>query len=231
MIPMSYPAFPSGHGHATPRRRCACGPVGGLLGLLSMMAGCGHPPPAVLSNSVLGDEEEGAWRVLSPSAQSQTLKAMRSMASGQRPVNPPAPAPGGLRFSDVKAAVDEACTAIEAVVVRTYEDSQGRWCRFELRTVQDAPGELVVRRVDGPAVYEAQAWIGRFAAEPGNLKRADALVKALAGQMKRLGKQKWFNEKPPSPSPAAPLRADRNRRQAESSSGHTRGNDRERRWR
>lgn len=196
MAPMSFPEFPfrhAGHGQVTPRRRPAC-VVGALLGFLSVLAGCGQPAPSVLSNSVLGPEEEGMWTVLSPSEQSQALRVMRSMASGRRPVNPPAPAPGGLRFSDVKAAVEEACTAIEAVVVRTFEDSQGRWCRFELRTVEDAPGELVVRRVDGPEVYEAQARIGRFAEEPDNLKRADALVKALAVQMKRLGKQKRFNE-------------------------------------
>lgn len=195
-----------GSGHCRPSRSGRGRAPGGLLAAVLAtglgLCGCQQPEPAVLSNQLLVEGELDPRRVLSASDEAEIHAAFRSVAEGRTAVDPPAPAPGGLRWSDVPAAVGAACDekGIEMVVVKERKEDDGRLYRFELRTIEDWPGELVVRRVDGPDLYEAEAWIGRFPEKPARIHRAEKLLAEIDKQMRRLGRQKWFNEEETSKS-------------------------------
>lgn len=172
--------------------------------LLALAGGCGAPPAAVTTNLDLSPEgptgapavvDEASQRaLLSPSEEAEVLDALRESVAGRRPVNPPGRAPGGVRWSGVEVAVKEAVAEIEAVVVRTLTSEAGDAYRFEIRTVENYPGEVVVRRVGGTKLYELDIRIGHFPSEPRHVERAEKLRRAIDEQMKRLGAQRWFPE-------------------------------------
>ncbi len=157
-------------------------------------SGCGRTAPAVTTNQVVAPVEQGPWRVLDEEEQARVLGALEAMAHGHRPVNPPGPAPQKARWSDVEPAAAAALDDVEAAVVETVREPGGRAVRFRIRTVEDWPGELVVRRLDDPAVYEAKAWIGHFPDMPARRERCDALLEAFDRRMAELGRTAWFNE-------------------------------------
>jgi hypothetical protein len=168
------------------------------------VGGCGAPPASVTTNLDLGSEshrgdpavvDEASQDVLlSVSEQAEILDALRDSVAGGRPVNLPGPARGGLRWSDVEVAVDEAVSEIEATIVRTLKAEDGNSYRFEIRTIESYPGEVVVRRVGGRKLYELDIRIGRFPSEPDHVQRAEKLHREIDQQMKRLGAQRWFPE-------------------------------------
>jgi hypothetical protein len=166
------------------------------VALIAILAGCAGSPqaPAAASNHDLTPDEARQKKVLSDDDRARLLAAMRTVAEGHEPVNPPAPAPGGMRWSDVPAAVAAACGASEMAVRRTVREQGGVRIRFELRTIEEWPGELIVDRVEGPATYRAEARIGRFPDEPECLGRAEKLLDQLAISMRRLGRKRGFNE-------------------------------------
>jgi hypothetical protein len=162
-----------------------------------LLAGCGQPQPhATTTNLALTPQEEREKLVLSHADEAEMLSALKSIAAGRTPVDPPAPAPLGMRWSDVPEAVDSACNeaGVEMVVVRKIEADDGRSYRFVLETIEDWPGELVVRKVDGPEVYAAEAWVGRFPTEPARVARKDALLSALEKHMRALGREPGYGE-------------------------------------
>jgi hypothetical protein len=156
---------------------------------------CAKPPPpyAATSNRTL-DEEGVEWKpVLSAEERGRTMDAMRGVAEGHEPADHAAPAPGGMRFSDLRPALAAACRDVEAAVVRTVEEEDG--LHFHLRTIEDWPGLLVVRRAEGPEVYEiVELSFGRFPDDPDKLARAEALRGALHRWMLEYGAKRRFNE-------------------------------------
>ncbi len=74
-------------------------------------------------------------------------------------------------------------------VVRTEEVPGGT--RFELKTVDDRPALLEVRRTGDQRVYEATATVGRFQDDP---QRAAALIRALDQRMLAYGGKRGFYE-------------------------------------
>jgi hypothetical protein len=162
--------------------------------------GCKPLPPAVASNTIQAPGEEHQKKLLTDQDRAEALAAMAE-ATGPMPPPPPegperpAPAPYGVRWSDIPLALYETGFAegVELAVYRTTV-TPDRY-EFELRTVEGWPGELVIVRVEGDEVYRIeQASIGRFPDEPACVERADALVKELRLQLERLGAQPWFND-------------------------------------
>jgi len=156
------------------------------------LAGCSKPPPAASTNLRLTPEESIRKSTYRPEDRRKARQALHEVAADHRPVNPPVPAPLGMRFSDIERAVARACDDVEAAVVWTEPDEDGAGFVFSLRTVEDWPGEIAVRRVAGPEVYTAEAWFGRFPEEEKNLTRAKALRAALGKQMRAWGKKRAF---------------------------------------
>lgn len=137
--------------------------------------------------------------MLTPGQERTSLAALGSVAEGGRAVNAPGPAPGGMRWSDVPAAVSAACDdpGVEMVIVETFAtppENPDRY-RFVLRTIEDWPGELVIRRAVGQPVYEIESVsVGRFPSEPARRERAQALVQAFEKHLEAFGRKKWFND-------------------------------------
>jgi hypothetical protein len=100
----------------------------------------------------------------------------------------------------VPAAVSAACDdpGVEMVIVQTIATPtrNPRHYRFVLRTIEDWPGELVIRRARGQRVYEIESVsVGRFPSEPQRRDRAEALVKAFENHLEAFGRKTWFNER------------------------------------
>ena len=162
--------------------------------LLAAGAGCASPPPAVTTNLTLTDGEAREKTVLTDADRAEIRRAFSDLAAGHRPVNPPAPAEGGIDWNDAVPAARSAVGEVEATVVSVESAPDGSSHRFLIRTVEDYPGEVVIRRVDGPSVYAAEAWIGRFPNEPRHAERAQKLVEEIDKELRRLGEQRWFRE-------------------------------------
>lgn len=169
----------------------------GLGAGLAAAAGCSSPTPpyAAEQSMVLTAEDERSVARLDGAAQGEVIAAMRDVAPGHRPTRTAVPAPaaeGGVRWSDVEAAAGAACSAIEAAVVGKTGDADADEYRFRIRTIENWPGELVVRRVDPPAMYEATAWIGRFPDE--RVERRDALLRAFDARLRAFGMKRKYPE-------------------------------------
>ncbi len=188
-----YPAWPTSY------RAAAVAVLAGA----GLLGGCGTalPPVASTNRPVPGEPGQPGRpdQVLTPGQERASLAALRSVAEGERAVNPPGPAPGGLRWSDVPAAVSAACDdpGVEMVIVQTIatppEDPQ-RY-RFVLRTIEDWPGELVIRRARGQPVYEIESVsVGRFPSDPARRERARALAQAFEKHLEAFGRKAWFND-------------------------------------
>jgi len=95
----------------------------------------------------------------------------------------------------VSAACDDL--GVEMVVVQTIAippEDPVRY-RFLLRSIEDWPGELVIRRVDGDRVYEVESVsLGRFPSDPHRQQRSEALVKAFQEHLEAFGRKRWFNQ-------------------------------------
>jgi hypothetical protein len=161
----------------------------------------------VLSHTLATDEK----LLLSAADQAEILAAFRSIARDRTPVNPPAPAPGGLRWSDVQQAAAWAVAedGVEMAIVQTLRhDETGMvinekvrvaerliWgYTFQLKTIEDRPAQLVVRRRDDRSVYEASVTVGRFG---DDYQRAEKLRTAFDSMMHAFGRKRGFNDDKP----------------------------------
>jgi hypothetical protein len=161
-------------------------------GVVVAATGCaGRQPYAAASHQTVAEDGPPAKQVLSPQDQAEVRRILRSVAAGEEPVDPPAPAPLGMRFSDVPDAVGAACAEVEMAVVSSERIEDGKaGLRFSLKTIEDWPAELIVLRTGNEGVYEATAKVGRFG---NHTERAEALLEALQRQMLAFGAKRRFN--------------------------------------
>lgn len=151
-----------------------------------LFGGCSSTPPyAASTNLRLTPDEKAEKLVLSPSDEAQALAAMRAVADDQSPVNPPRAAEAGVRWRDVPIALYYAATEVEMATTRVREMPDVY--EVELKTVDDHPGRMVVRRVGGDRVYEADAVVGRFG---DDVERVRQLLAAFDRQMKLFGRKR-----------------------------------------
>jgi len=173
------------------------GIAGLALGPAIGLAGCARERPAAESASFRDPAEPTYVRTLSPEQQRQATAAFRDLARGEVQRQRPAPAAGaageggeeGVRWSDVPLAVLYACDEIEAAVTRQAEHDWG-W-EFAIRTVEDWPATLRVRRADPPRIYDASASVGVFG---DRTDRAAALLAAFDEQMRAFGRKRGLPE-------------------------------------
>jgi len=154
------------------------------------VSGCARARPAAESERFRGPAEPLYTGTLSPDQQQRVKGAFDALAAGKSAVNHPAAAEG-VRWSDLRLAVAYACDDVEAAVVRQTQREWG-W-EFAIRTVEDWPGTLTVRKTNDQRVYEATAVIGVF----GDRKeRAAALLDALDTRLRELGRKRKFPDEP-----------------------------------
>ncbi len=155
-----------------------------------LLAGCEQPEAAVSSQALATQER----LVLTQADQTEVLAALRSITQDRALVNRPRPAPGGIRWSDVPLAAEWAVgeVGVEMAIVNTVRHNDGY--TFQLKTVEDRPAELIVRRRLDQRVYDATATVGRFADDH---QRADALLRAFDRMMRAFGRKRGFNDQEP----------------------------------
>ena len=158
-----------------------------LLGSLTLALGnsCEQPPKAIPAQDLAPNEKV----LIDSSDRSKILSAFRSITKGRKLVNPPTRATYGVRWSDVSQAVAAACNeaGVEMTIVEKLELDWGY--TFILKTVEDRPAQLIVRRLDNNQVYQATATVGRF---KDDQKRADKLLAAFGQMMKAFGNKRSF---------------------------------------
>ncbi|MCP3905690.1 MAG: hypothetical protein GY715_18850 [Planctomycetes bacterium] len=137
-------------------------------------------------------EEESLKPMLTADEMDAAWGEIGLVAEGHEQVNRPRPAPEGRRWSDMGTAIKLASGYVEATVVSTDVEDDGRRLRSNLMTVEGWPGVIVVTRVEGPEIYTAEASIGRYPDEPARRRRADALVAALDRALVALGRRPRF---------------------------------------
>jgi hypothetical protein len=157
--------------------------------------GCANQPYAAADNHPMTPEEARLKPVLGQGDQRRIEAEFQTLAAGHTAVEPPMPAarhsgagnPGypGVRWSDVPLAVPDACADAEMAVVSSVETRDS--LEYMLRTIEDYPGTLVIRRPNDGSVYQATATIGRFG---DHTDRAQQLLKALDEQMKAYGRKR-----------------------------------------
>jgi hypothetical protein len=183
------------------------GPLGLAAGMLTLVSslGCGTHRFAATSNELLLPDEPLLHRILTPDEQSQVLEAMQSFAAGRSEADPPSPAASGVRWSDVPLAADYACDANSMAVV-SIAKGEGIYT-FQLKSIEDYPGVLTVRRVDDERICTAEASIGRY----GDYDtKAVALLASFDEFLRGFGAKRGFEDEappptpPPSPAPAKP---------------------------
>lgn len=124
------------------------------------LVGCsGEQPFAATTNLRLTPEEKTLKLVLDSTDQARALGDMRSVAGDHLVVQPPFSS-GSVRWSDIPLALDYACAVVEMAIVRTIYEPDGYV--FKLKTIDDRPGEITLRRVDDERVYLAEATVGRL---------------------------------------------------------------------
>jgi hypothetical protein len=165
-------------------RHCA-----GILAVVAALQACSSPPYAAESNRCLDAQELPADRILSADDQSKALASFDAVTTGAKSVNTPGPARHGVRWSDLAIAVAYACDDVEMAVVREIEHDWG--AEFVLRTINDEPGVLTVRRMDDANRYEAEAVIGFF---KDRRDQAAALIKALDRHWREFGRKRSLKE-------------------------------------
>ena len=158
-----------------------------LLGSLALGLGmsCEQAPKAIADKELVTDEKI----MLDSSDRSEILSAFRSITQGQNPVNPPSRASKGVRWSDVPQAAAAACDelGVEMAIVKKIDQEWGY--TFIIKTVEDRPAQLIVRRLDNDQVYHATATVGRF---NDDQKRADKLLAAFGQKMQAFGNKRGF---------------------------------------
>ncbi len=174
--------------------------VGGLAGAILALAGCSWSyPPAVAFNRDLPEEADDGIpgrsnQHLTERQETESLKAMKAVSAGHTVVNRPEPAARGVRWSDVPGAVawSGGRAEVELVITEMYETPNEY--RFDLLTIENWPGELVVVRGTGDRVYEVQSvWVGRFRDEQEHVARAALLVSHFEARLRVLGARKRIN--------------------------------------
>jgi hypothetical protein len=177
-----------------------CGLVAALVVASLGLAGCSSSyPNAVAFNHDLAEEADNGVpgrsdQQLSGRQKSASLKAMKSVAAGHTVVNPPAPAPRGVRWSEIPRAVKWACgqAGVEMTITDTFADPDEY--QFELLTIESCPAELVIVQGTGDRVYEVESvWVGRFPDQPQHVERAALLVSHFEAQLRVLGARKQVN--------------------------------------
>ena len=184
----------------TRRPRTSQGVVGGLAAALVALAGCaGSYPNAVAHNRDLPEEADDGIpgrsnQQLTGGRQAASLKAMKAVAAGHTVVNPPGPAPRGVRWSEIPRAVGWASGQAGVEMTVTYTLELPDEYRFELLTIENWPGELVIVQGTGDRVYEVESvWLGRFPQEPWHVERAALLVSHFEARLLVLGARKQIN--------------------------------------
>lgn len=143
---------------------------------LLTLVGCGVEQPfAASTNLRLTQEEESLKLVLDSSDQARVLRDLRSVAGDHVVVRPPTTS-GSIRWSDVPLALEYACAEVEMAIIRTIAEPE---CYiFTLKTIDDRPGEITLRRVDDDRVYVAEASVGRLGDD-------EDLARRLLGELDR----------------------------------------------
>jgi hypothetical protein len=85
--------------------------------------------------------------------------------------------------------VSDACDETEMAVA--HLEAERDLYQVTVRTIEDWPGWLTVRRTGDHRVYEASAGIGRF---DDHEDRRDALLDALRRYMRAYGRKRGFRE-------------------------------------
>ena len=160
-----------------------------LFGSLALGLGisCEQAPKVLPTKELAPDEKV----LLDSSDRTEILSAFRSLTKGKKLVNRPARAIKGVRWSDVPKAVAAACgeNGVEMAVVETITQDWGY--TFIIKTVEDKPAQLIVRRLDNDQVYQASATVGRF---HDDQKRADKLLAVFEQKMKAFGRKRGFED-------------------------------------
>ena len=156
------------------------------LGVVALIAvSCQSPPYAAASGHPLTEESTHYKAVLDASDQARIETGFGGLARGHHAVDPPVPAPLGVRWADVPQAVRFACDDAEMAVVQTI-DHDGTF-EFRLLTIEEYPGRLVVHQTNDDQVYNAEASIGIYG-DHGD--RARRLLDAFDHQMRAFGKKR-----------------------------------------
>ncbi len=181
-------------------RGLTAGGVFSGLALVMVLAGCSAGyPDAVTHNRDMPEEADNGIpgrsnQQLTGPQQAASLKAMKAVAAGHTVVNPPAPAPRGVRWSEIPLAVKWACGQAGVEMTITYTLEVPDEYRFELLTIENWPGELVIVGGTGNRVYEVESvWVGRFPQEPWQVERAALLVSHFEARLLVLGARKQIN--------------------------------------
>ncbi len=193
-----------------------------VLAMAVAHTGCASYPNAVEFNRVDAAEADAgipgrADQFLTPAQQAEVMRSLKTIAAGATVVNPPAPAPHGVRWSEIPQALAWACDedGVEMTIVETHQDIYGY--DFTLRTIESWPARLVIGHGRGEQVYEiTEVSVGRFPDNPERVERGAALVKAFEKWLRTMGARKRFNDQPQEPLPAAPPPADPRQRGASS---------------
>jgi len=158
-----------------------------------LVSGCAAPQYAVTTLERDADERASKL-VLTEDEQGEVLSAMQSVAVGHSPSFNRHRMAHGMRWSDIPAAVAAACDeeGVEMVVVQQVDQPWG--IRFLMRTADDRPATLDVRRTRDERIYEASAVIGRLDTT-ADRRRAAALLEELDRAMQRYGTKR----RPPEP--------------------------------
>lgn len=130
-------------------------------------------------------------------AQESTIRqTFRDLAIGHQAVNRPSVPASGWRWSDVEEATALAAAEVESAIVQgmSYVTDSGEpaW-RFELVTIEDWPGEMIVSLKDdaSPTGYEVTVTLGLFG---DRTARAQQLVAAFDEHLRALGRIARFEE-------------------------------------
>ena len=165
----------------------------GLLWLLCaiLAAGCSQKPAA--SHLATLPEEPVVDLQLSPAEQREALSAMKSVAEGHDPAPGSKVSVQGMRWSDLEAAVAMACDAegVELVIIDVEKTDERKF--FTLRTADDRPATLDVRRTHDGRLYEASATVGRFN-RANDQERAALLIEEIERAMAQYAKKRRLPE-------------------------------------
>jgi len=170
--------------------------VGLILGVCAVgIVGCSSQQPAAAHLSRMQSEPREDL-LLSSAEQSEVIAAMKTVAIDHTP-SQPRPFVREMRWSDLPAAVSAACDqpGVEMVIVQQEQVAWGTV--FHLRTVEDRPAMLEVRRRDDERLYEARAMIGHFNLAKDEA-RANLLLQEVDRAMERYAKKKRLPEESPT---------------------------------
>jgi hypothetical protein len=156
--------------------------LGLMLLLIVAVPGCAKSPYAASAQRFQIQDEIHYKAVLDSSEQAAVRKCFRALGEGHHSVDLPK---ATVRWSDVPQAALFACDEIEAAIVQTSKADWG--VTFEIRTVEDFPGELVIYRQPEPEVYMARATIGLYG---DRTAKAAELLEAFDDQMRAFGRKR-----------------------------------------